>query len=296
MGGLGERESLRLLETAFDAGIRHFDVAPSYGHGMAERCMGKFLRGKAGDVTIATKYGIFPSRQANLLDLARNVTRPIARRLPSVRNRLARAAAGLRTKARFSAEDGRRSLEHSLRELGVDCVDLWLLHEVTAEDLDNSDLLPFLQKVRQEGRIGMYGVGSERRFLNALWQRHPRYCPVLQFEWPELDASSDFPGAFCIHHRAVSGALNEILKSFQCDPDLCRRWSNVVDADLSRSETLASLLLTASLTSNPNSVVLFSSRVPAHIAANVHLAGDPTWTGRSQRLLGLLAERSSTRY
>ena len=36
MGALGRRQSLRLLEAAYDAGIRHFDVAPMYGYGEAE--------------------------------------------------------------------------------------------------------------------------------------------------------------------------------------------------------------------------------------------------------------------
>ena len=34
--------SLRLLEAAYDAGIRHFDVAPMYGYGEAESCLGEF--------------------------------------------------------------------------------------------------------------------------------------------------------------------------------------------------------------------------------------------------------------
>ena len=32
MGALGRRQSLRLLEAAYDTGIRHFDVAPMYGY------------------------------------------------------------------------------------------------------------------------------------------------------------------------------------------------------------------------------------------------------------------------
>src|SRR5665213_2548596 len=58
MGGLSERESLALLETAYDAGIRHFDVAPVYGHGMAEHCLGNFVRGKTDQGTGATKHVI----------------------------------------------------------------------------------------------------------------------------------------------------------------------------------------------------------------------------------------------
>jgi D-threo-aldose 1-dehydrogenase len=290
MGGLSERESLHLLETAFDAGIRHFDVAPSYGHGQAERCLGKFLRGKTGSVTVATKYGIFPSRHADILGVARIILRPLARKLPVVRNRLAHAAAGLKAKARFSAHEAKISLEYSLRELGLDRVDVWLLHEVTAGDLDDSDLLPFLQRIQRDGCIGAFGCGTERGNLKALWERHPAYCGVLQYEWSVMEEEPSFPDAFCIRHRAVSGAINMIQDSFQRESCLCRRWSDALDANLAEPETLAALLLQAALSSNPNSIVLFSSRVPGHIRANVRVLGDPAWTVRSRLLLELVRQ------
>src|SRR5487761_317591 len=187
MGGISERDSLRLLETAFDAGVRHFDVAPAYGHGQAERCLGKFLRGKREQGTVATKYGILPPAQAGLLEMARSVVRPAVARLPAVRKRVTQAVAGLRAKASFSAEEARRSLERSLRELGIDAIDVWLLHEVTAKDLDGSDLLPFLRDAQQRGLIGTYGVGAERGRLIDVWERHRDCCPVLQFEGSVLE-------------------------------------------------------------------------------------------------------------
>lgn len=294
MGGISERESLLLLETAFDAGIRHFDVAPAYGHGRAERCLGKFLCGKRDQVTITTKYGILPPAQSGLLEMTRGLVRPTIARLPVVRKRVAQAAAGMRSKAKFSAKGARRSLEHSLRELGIDAVDVWLLHEVTAGDLDGSDLLPFLQDARQRGRIGAFGCGTARVNLGALWQRHPEYCPVLQYEWSVMEQTPDFPGAFRIRHRAVSGAIAMIQDSFRRDPGLCHRWSDVLDVDLSRPETLASLLLDAALLSNSNSIVLFSSRVAGHIQANVRALGDPAWSARSRLLLDLLRRHVHT--
>ncbi len=289
MGGLSERESLLLLETAYEAGIRHFDVAPSYGHGLAERCVGKFLRGKSGQATVATKYGILAPQRTGLMDAARRVLRPVVRRLPAVRKRVARAAAGMKTKARFSTEEAQRSLEHSLRELGVERVDLWLLHEVTAEDLDGSDLLPVLQDMQQQGRIGIYGVGSECGLLDTIWERHREYCPSVQFGWSVLDAKAQFPEAFRIHHRAVSSAFGALREHFEHAPALCQRWSDAVDADLSQPEILASMLLQASLAANPNSIVLFSSRVPAHIRSNVRSFEDPSWMLRGQRFCELVA-------
>ena len=234
MGGISERESLKLLETAFDAGIRHFDIAPAYGHGQAERCLGKFLQGKRDQVTVATKYGILPPAQAGLMEMARSVVRPAVAKLPAVRKRVAQAAAGMRSKAKFSAEEAGKSLERSLQQLGVERIDLWLLHEAIAEDLDDSDLLPFLRHAQQRGLIGAYGVGAERERAHDVWERHRDYCQVLQFEWSPMDGDeAKFPGAFVIHHRAISGAFGMLRRFLQRDSDRCRQWSNALDRDLS---------------------------------------------------------------
>jgi aryl-alcohol dehydrogenase-like predicted oxidoreductase len=292
LGGIGECDSLRLLETAYDAGIRHFDVAPAYGHGRAERCLGKLLRGKQDQVTIATKYGILPPAHAGLLEIARGVVRPAVARLPTIRKRAAQAAAGLRSKAKFSAEEARRSLEHSRRELGIERIDLWLLHEATANDLDGSDLLPFLQQTQQLGLTGAYGIGAERERVIDLWARHREYCRVLQFECSVLEEKqASFPGAFVIHHHAIAGAFGTLRRFLQQDFDLCRQWSNAVGIDLSDSTLLAGVLLQAALSANPGGMVLFSSRVPEHIFANVRAAEEADARARGARFLELVTER-----
>jgi D-threo-aldose 1-dehydrogenase len=295
MGGMSERESLRLLETAFDAGIRHFDVAPAYGHGQAERCLGKFLRGKRDQVTVATKYGILPPARSGLLGIARGLARPAIARLPAVRKRVARAAAGLRSKGRFSGEEARLSLARSLRELRVEAIDVWLLHEAAAGDLDNSDLLPLLKDARKRGLIGAFGVGGDRGHLTALWQGHREYCGVLQFGWSVLERNSEFPGAFAIHYRAISGAFGPMRRFLQQDFDRRRQWSNVVDCDLSDSKLLAGVLLQAALAANPGGMVLFSSRVPEHIRANVQVIEETDGRARGMRFLELIASRPEIR-
>jgi len=291
MGGISEKESLLLLETAYEVGIRHFDVAPSYGHGLAERCVGKFLRGKP-DVTIATKYGIQAPARAGLLEIVRTAVRPLARRFPAIRERAAKTAAALKSKAQFSAGEGRTSLEHSLRELGVERVDIWLLHEATSEDLEASDLLPLLQKLQHDGKIGTYGVGAERSKLDSIWETRRAYCPVLQYEWSILAGEgTPFPGAFRIQHRAISGSLAALQKAMERDPDLCRRWSDAIDADMSRTETCAALLVNLALVRNAGGMVLFSSRHPNHIVAVADAAGPPQWKGRASQFNAMLKNR-----
>ncbi len=112
---------------------------------------------------------------------------------------------------------------------------------------------------------------------------------MLQFEWSVLEKPADFPGAFLIHHRVISGATDAMRKIFERDDALCRRWSNAVDVNLADPKILARVLLQAALASNPNGMVLFSSRVPAHIRANVRATEETESTARGKRFLELIA-------
>ena len=61
-----EQDRLALLERAFDLGIRHFDTAPYYGYGEAEKVLGRFLKSRREAVTVTTKFGIQPPAVARL--------------------------------------------------------------------------------------------------------------------------------------------------------------------------------------------------------------------------------------
>lgn len=61
-GGAELKTSMRLVEAALDAGIRHFDTAPLYGLGLSEDALGVALKG-VPDVTITTKVGIARTRR-----------------------------------------------------------------------------------------------------------------------------------------------------------------------------------------------------------------------------------------
>src|SRR5271154_6444750 len=75
----------RVLQTAFDAGVRHFDTARYYGYGEAEGILGKFLKGRRSEVTISTKFGIEPPRRTTALGVGLYFGRRVVRLLPGVR-------------------------------------------------------------------------------------------------------------------------------------------------------------------------------------------------------------------
>ncbi|MFB6611643.1 aldo/keto reductase [Agromyces sp. NPDC056379] len=138
------------LEAAWDGGIRYFDTAPHYGLGLSERRLGAFLATKPrGDFVVSTKVGrvLEPNPAfAGGRDLADGFDVP-----DTLVRRFDPSEAGVR-----------RSLEDSLERLGLDRVDIALLHDPDVYDLDRglAEGLPALAKLRDEGVVGAIGIGT----------------------------------------------------------------------------------------------------------------------------------------
>jgi D-threo-aldose 1-dehydrogenase len=295
MGGLNRAESLSILEIAFDAGIRHFDVAPMYGFGQAESCLGEFLTRRRGQVTLTTKYGIPPPARQGLISFARSVARPVIQAVPGLKGGLTSAAvkaSGASAKASFTVEEARASLERSLRELKTDHIDVWLLHDAVAGDLHDEGLLRLMQDSVASGVIGTFGVGSERAAIDEIASRRPEYLPVVQFAWSVLDSPVASTGSFRIHHRTLS-QHSRLHAQLRADKARCARWSSIIGADIAHPETLSSLMLKAALLENPSGIVLFSSRRAAHIRHNVEIAGNAMLEAPARRLYELVQADTS---
>lgn len=300
MGRLGRRESRALLDAAFAAGIRHYDTAPMYGCGEAERCLGDFLKGKRGDVTIATKYGIMPPTRGlwkqNLTNAVRSVARPLVQVAPGLRRKFRVASAVVSPKmgkAKFSGSEARKALEASLLAMRTDHVDLWLLHEAEVSDLDDTSLLGEMKRSRAEGKIGTFGVGSDGRHIPRLYRERPEYCRVMQFEWAITSPRLDYPGSFRLHHGSFNRVLAPLSARLTADKEQGSRWSNEIGADLRNKDTLAKLLLKAALELNPQSIVLFFSSRPSNIEAAVATEADTALTSAALRLWEIMQRESS---
>jgi len=121
----GEKQALRLLGAAFDAGVRHFDVARYYGYGESEGFLGTFAKSRRAEVTITTKFAIEPPPRSNALRLAMQAGRRLVQLVPAARGFLQRRAQGLVKSAAFSVKDAQASLETSLHELRTDYIDFF---------------------------------------------------------------------------------------------------------------------------------------------------------------------------
>jgi D-threo-aldose 1-dehydrogenase len=292
MGGITRAESIALLETAFDAGIRHFDTAPSYGYGQSERVLGEALRSRRSQVTITTKYGLRPPPNHNLLGLARRVALPMIRRVPRLKSRLSRAAGGLVGRARFSAAELRSSIDASLQALRTEYIDILLLHEAVADDLSD-ELFAELERQVASGRIRSFGIGSESAAAAAIYRSDRRFCPVMQFEWSVLsDTKPAYPGCLLITHRSLSGNLLRLREWLDVTPQVARGWSKELGLDVADPSILSGLMLAAARQANLEGITLFSSRNPRNIRANAQLMQDASTLRIAATFAALVARDS----
>ena len=94
--------------------------------------------------------------------------------------------------------------------------------------------------------------------------------------------------AFHIHHRALTDHLHTLHANLTAEPERCLRWSEIIGRDLVRREQLAALMLKGALVLYPDTILLVSSKNPAHIIENVHVAEDASLEAPARRLYDLV--------
>jgi D-threo-aldose 1-dehydrogenase len=289
-GKISELERVQLYEAAFARGITHFDTARSYGLGGAERTLGRFLANKRNEVTITTKLGISAPRHGFLLRSAKTAGRSLEGLLPSVGGR-AKSAAGNRlvSVGRFSAQEARRSLETSLRELGTDHVDILLLHECSPEDVQD-ELLEFLAECVTEGKVRYTGTATGLESTSAIIDRGMTFPEIVQIPNSAMDpnlSQLSLKERAAITHSSLSRCFRRIQKLLASSARLSREWAAELQADCSNDSTLSSLCLSYAVRANPDGIILFSSCKEKHIAANVTLLQESA-TFSDDQLAGLV--------
>jgi D-threo-aldose 1-dehydrogenase len=292
VGGRTRRESLRLLEAAFDAGVRHFDVARVYGTGDAEAILGEFARSRTDELTIATKFGVDPLPPTRSLDLAKRVVRSVARRWPRFLELLRSQSERVVTRGDFSPEKARSSLEVSLRRLGIERLDLYLLHGCTPEDWAQPALQRELAAILAEGRIGAFGPATGRDPTARILDQPGTAPAVVQAEADLLAPPLRAAGvALSVTFGCLQRALAAISGHVGNDPAAAARWRSELSVDVVSPEELAPLLLAEALDANPGGIVLFSSGSERHIERCASVAaGEPFAAAQLQALRRLAGE------
>src|SRR6478672_3178104 len=154
------------LDRAWDLGIRTFDTAPLYGSGLAERRLGAFLQDKRRDAfVLSTKVG--------------RLLRPDA-------------AGWEGAYFDFSYDGALRSRTESLDRLGLDRVDVALVHDPDdhyQEALDGA--FSALTRLREEQTVRAVGIGMNQTALLARFAREADPdCFLVAGRYTLLDRSA----------------------------------------------------------------------------------------------------------
>ena len=130
--GGDDAESLRALDRAIDLGLNFIDTALGYGDGHSERLVGQTVRKRSETVYVATKIP------------PRNMRWP--------------ASADSHADEAFPGDHIRAMTERSLRNLGIDRIDVQQFHVWHDNWLEQGDWLETVEQLKQEGKIRCFGV------------------------------------------------------------------------------------------------------------------------------------------
>jgi aryl-alcohol dehydrogenase-like predicted oxidoreductase len=125
-GPIDDTVSIKALHTAVDAGMNFIDTSDAYGQGHSEQVIGAFLKERSDrqQLIVCTKGG------NNMVTGARN----------------------------FTPEYIRGCVEGSLQRLGVEAIDVYLLHNPAVANLQAQDSFDVLETYKRQGKIKHWGV------------------------------------------------------------------------------------------------------------------------------------------
>ena len=122
-----EDTAFSILTAAVESGVDFFDTANVYGDGRSEIFLGRFIQICDTSIIVATKFGrgagVYPDN--------------------------------------YTEDALRRSVDASLKRLGVDKLDLLQLHCIPTEVLGEGKVFDWLRRIKQEGLIRHFGASVE---------------------------------------------------------------------------------------------------------------------------------------
>ncbi|MDT8912523.1 aldo/keto reductase [Amycolatopsis sp. PS_44_ISF1] len=153
IGRTTQADATALVDGALEAGINFVDTADWYGQGESEELLGRAIAGRRDDLVLATK-----------------ANNPMGEE----RNRQGSSRRWLVTE-----------LEHSLRRLGVDHVDLYQIHRWDPKTSDE-ETLSALTDLQRAGKIRYFGSSTfpAHRIVQAQWAAREHHLGRYVTEQP----------------------------------------------------------------------------------------------------------------
>ena len=189
-GSFDEKESLNTLHKAIDLGINFFDTADMYGSGTNERLLGKAFKGRWKDVILATKFAVMRGAKGEFL--------------------------GINGKPEYI----RQACEKSLKNLGVDTIDLYYMHRKDPA-VEIEEIVGTMADLVQQGKVKYIGLSeADPETIRRAHAVHP--VSALQTEYslwsrePEkeiFDVCKELGISFVAYSPLGRGFLTGAIKS-----------------------------------------------------------------------------------
>ena len=248
--GVSDEDARATVDAAWAAGIRYFDTAPLYGHGVSEGRLGRALSVRSrNDYVLSTKVG--------------RVLRPAGEHpAPTIFTDVG----DLEPHFDFSSDGIMRSLDDSLDRLGTDRIDIALVHDPDDHEDDALQYaFPTLVRLRDEGVVTAIGCGmNQSEMLERFVARVDVDCVLLAGRYSLLDQS----GAELLEQCAARGVgvmLGGVFNTgVLIDPDAHPRYDYVAapQAVLERARRLQAVCATRGIPL-PAVALQFAMRHPA---------------------------------
>jgi aryl-alcohol dehydrogenase-like predicted oxidoreductase len=168
-----ETQAGRLLAGVLDAGINFIDTSPDYGP--SEDRIGKWIAHRRDEYFLATKCGCNVPLQGGD-DAPRHI---------------------------WTGAQVRHNIEHSLKRLRTDYVDVWQVHSAPPDELAQSDVLETMLRIKEEGKVRHIAVSMSGA---AAGRGYGQLRPYLDGDWDAFAAIQVWYSALA---RASENAMSE---------------------------------------------------------------------------------------
>jgi len=288
LGRAGRSSSLRAIERAYDAGIRFFDTARSYGYGEGEALLGEFLKGKRDSTIIATKFGIVAAKQQVWKRIAKPLVRGALMAVPGMRKAVQQQVSAQFQKGQFTVGVLQRSIEESLSKLKTDYVDILFMHEAPASVMTDDELMRELERLVHDGKVRAAGISSSPDVMAAAVEQRQPAITALQFPCNVFDLSVARRNFFAATRDILLVANNPFggIMRVQQTREALRGIAGSPDTPVSIREklgdvddrVLAEVVLNVITRGTGIHVVLPSMMRPEHLRANIEAMSRPRFS------------------
>lgn len=178
-GQIDEKEAIRMMRYAIESGVNYFDTAYMYHNGTSEGVLGKALQdGYRDKVYIADKMPLW----------------------------LAKKEGG------FEA-----IFENQFKRLNVDHIDFYLLHSldrISWQKVKEKGVMPYLEKMKAEGRIGKIGFSfhDELSVFKTIINEYPWEFCQIQLNYMDAEFQAGVEGLKYAGEKGLPVVIMEPMK------------------------------------------------------------------------------------